>query len=252
MSVRTSPAPCCRSQPGWAHPDQQEGMFNLKRIVNGSPYKKAISDFYLRWLSCDLLYCLFFACMSGQTQPADLQNRALVSDNLCWIFHNPNFISSYARTIRVVLEGEKTRAWQYNFPQMFVKGNRILRNAPQSPYETQDWSKCTAVGVPPSFPNCSLCIGATGSGRGRWSPTGVEPGPHKINSGLWSRGGSGVGGEGGTHVWHLLTFSWGRVWSFKPPRRILGAMNIKGGGGVELGGELKAQPYQLILLWVGR
>lgn len=25
----------------------------------------------------------FFACMSGQTQPADLQNRALVSDNLC-------------------------------------------------------------------------------------------------------------------------------------------------------------------------
>lgn len=52
-------------------------------------------------------FFLFFARMSGQTQPADLQNRALVSDNLCWIFHNPNFISSYARIIRVVLEGGK-------------------------------------------------------------------------------------------------------------------------------------------------
>lgn len=61
-------------------------MFNLKGIVNGSPYKKAISDFDLRWLSCDLSYCVFFfffACMAGlMLKPADLQNSALVSDNL--------------------------------------------------------------------------------------------------------------------------------------------------------------------------
>lgn len=58
-------------------------MFNLKGIVNGSPYKKAISDFDLRWLSCDLSYCVFFARMAGlMLKPADLQNGALVSDNL--------------------------------------------------------------------------------------------------------------------------------------------------------------------------
>lgn len=58
-------------------------MFNLKGIVNGSPYEKALSDFHLHWLSCDLSYCVFFACMAGPAlKPADLQNSALVSHNL--------------------------------------------------------------------------------------------------------------------------------------------------------------------------
>lgn len=51
---------CYRCLPRWAHADKQEGMFNLKGIVNGSLYKKATSDFYLCWLLYDLSYCIFF------------------------------------------------------------------------------------------------------------------------------------------------------------------------------------------------
>lgn len=59
IRLRSVPALCYCCLPGRAHADKQEGMFNLKGIVNGSPYEKATSDFYLGWLLHDLLYRIF-------------------------------------------------------------------------------------------------------------------------------------------------------------------------------------------------
>lgn len=65
MSGRALPAPYCCSLAGWAHPDKQDGMFNLKGIVNGSPYKKAIQTFIS--IGSPVTFHTAFFCMYGWT-----------------------------------------------------------------------------------------------------------------------------------------------------------------------------------------
>lgn len=109
MKIRNLPALCCCYLQGWAHADKQEGMFNLKGIVNGSLDKKATSDFYLCWLLYDLSYHILL-CTAGLTlKLAQSQDSALTLDNLSSIFHKPHFMSSYTRIIHVELEQKCNR-----------------------------------------------------------------------------------------------------------------------------------------------
>lgn len=96
--------------------------------------------------------------------------------------------------------------------------------------EMRDWSSAVL-----SVFHCPVLIvqGASppqAAGRGRWSLTGVEP--VHIKSILAF--GVGVRGEGRTHVWNLLTFSWGGVWSFQFPTEDSRGDEYKGGRGQKL------------------